>query len=167
MSDVFPDRSMAFREKIEWMIETEGWAVVPVAPRLDLEPAFPGYTYTVGLETSFGFPEVIVFGLKPADARGLLGMVVALLRDGVDVPVGPLFSGLLDNELRSALLPVALEDWGPLFEAGADWYGASPFRVVQLAYPDPNGWMPWEPGFDVHRRLSQPVIGALDADPPA
>jgi hypothetical protein len=157
---------MAFREKIEWMIETEGWAVVPVAPRLDLEPAFPGYTYTVGLETSFAFPEVIVFGLKPADARGLLGMVVALLRDGVDVPVGPLFSGLLDNELRSALLPVALEDWGALFEAGADWYGASRFRVVQLAYPDPTGWMPWERGFDAHRRLSPPVIGSLAPAPP-
>ena len=96
-----------------------------------------------------------------------LAWSVVLLRDGVHVPVGPLFSGLLDNDVRFSLLPVTLDDWGPLFEAGADWYGASPFRVVQLAYPDPDGWMPWEPGFDVHRRLSQPVIGALDAGPPA
>jgi hypothetical protein len=162
--DAFPDRAMPFREKIDWMIESQGWAVVPVPPRLDLDPPFPGYTYTVGLEPSFGFPEVIVFGLKPADARGLLGMVVALLRDGVEIPVGPLFAGLLDNDLRSALLPVDLGDWGPLFAAGQDWYGATPFRVVQLAYPDPNGWLPWEPGFDMARRLSQPVIGTVEED---
>ena len=104
---------------------------------------------------------VVVFGLKPADSRGLLAMVVDLLRDGVDVPIGPLFAGLLDNDLRSAMLPVAIDEWAALFEAGTDWYGATPFRVVQLAYPDPNGWMPWEPGFDRHRALSQPVIGSL------
>ncbi len=162
MSDVFPDRSMEFRDKIEWMIETEGWAVVPVAARFDVEPPFPGYTYTVGLETSFGFPEVLVFGLKPADSRGLLAMVVELLRDGVAIPVGSVFTGLLDNDLRSALLPVAVDEWAPLFLAGADWYRSAPFRVVQLAYPDPAGWMPWELGFDQLRIRSQPVIGSVD-----
>ena len=160
--DAFPDRSMAFGEKIDWMVESQGWAVVPVAARLDLQPPFPGYTYTVGLELRFAFPEVVVFGLKPSDSRGLLGLVVDLLRGGVEVPVGPLFAGLLDNDLRSALLPVALDEWAPIFEAATDWYGARAFRVVQLAYPDPNGWMPWEPGFDTHRLLSQPVIGSLE-----
>lgn len=162
MSDVFPDRSMELKDKIAWMIETQGWAVVPIPAQLDVEPPFPGYTYTIGLETTFGFAEVVVFGLKPADARGLLGMVVDLLRDGVEVPVGPLFAGLLDNGLRSALLPLEDQEWAPLFVEATDWYHGGPYRLVQLAYPDPDGWMPWEPGFDRHRALSQPVIGSLD-----
>ena len=119
MSDVFPDRSMAFREKIEWMIETEGWAVVPgAAPASTSNRPSPATPTPSGSRRSFGFPEVVVFGLKPADARGLLGLVVALLRDGIDIPVGALFSGLLDNELRSALLPVALEEWGDAVRGG-------------------------------------------------
>jgi hypothetical protein len=161
VSDAFPDRSMAFREKLEWMVETQGWAVVPVPAVLDAERPSPGYTYTVALETAFGFPEVVVFGLKPSDARGLLGMVVDLLRDGVEIPVGTLFTGLLDHELRAALLPVDVDEWAELFAGGEEWYGTSEFRVVQLAYPDPNGWMPWESGFDQHRVRSQPVIGSL------
>jgi hypothetical protein len=161
MTDPFIGRDMALREKIEWMIETQGWAVVPVPPRLDDDPPQAGYTYTIGLETSFTFPEVVVFGLKPADARGLLAMLVQLLRDGVEIPVGALFTGLLDHDFRSALLPVPPGEWD-LFAAAEEWYGSAGFRLVQLAYPDPNGWMPWEPGFDTHRLRSQPVIGALD-----
>ena len=78
------------------------------------------------------------------------------------VPVGHLFAGLLDNGLRSALLPLEGDEWKVLFGAATDWYGDAPYRLVQLAYPDPDGWMPWEPGFDPHRALSQPVIGSLE-----
>jgi hypothetical protein len=33
--------------------------------------------------------------------------------------------------------------------------------VVQLLYPDRNGFMPYETGFDQRMRLAQPVIGEL------
>ncbi len=38
-----------------------------------------------------------------------------------------------------------------------DW----PFDVVQLVYPDPNGFLPYEAGFDQRRVVSQPVIGSV------
>ena len=46
--------------------------------------------------------------------------------------------------------------------AAAAFYGAVPFRVVQLAWPDRRGWMPWEVGFEQRLMLAQPVIGSLD-----
>ena len=57
-----PDRSMAHREKIEWMIESAGWAFEAVAAHVDSVPPAPPRGYTVGLEDRFGFPEVAVFG---------------------------------------------------------------------------------------------------------
>jgi len=85
-----------------------------------------------------------------------------LLRGGTEIPVGPLFQGLLDNDLRSALLPVDMEEYGELFVAATDWYEGAPYRVAQLAWPDRNGWLPWESGFDHRLLMAQPVIGALD-----
>jgi hypothetical protein len=160
MSDeVFPDRSMEHDDKILWMVETFGWALESVLPRPDLTPPSPAYAYTVGLEKLFGFPEVAVFGLTPVAARGLVGLVVDLLRGGTEIPIGALFTGLLDNDLRSALLEVDVDEHGDLFATANHWYAGEPYRVVQLAWPDRNGWLPWEPGFDARLRYAEPLIG--------
>jgi hypothetical protein len=161
MSDeVFPDRSMERDDKILWMVETHGWAMEAVMPRPDLQPPAPAYAYTVGLEQLVGFPEVAVFGLTPAAARGLLGLVVDLLQGGTEIPIGSLFTGLLDNDLRSALIEVDIEEHGDLFATAVHWYRGEPFRLVQLAWPDRNGWLPWESGFDKRLRYAEPLLGA-------
>jgi hypothetical protein len=159
MADVFPDRAMEHRDKIAWMIETQGWALEPVPA----QPPRPGYAYTIGLITTFNFPELVIFGLRPVNAKGLAELVVEFLADGVALPVGPLFTGLLDNGLRSALLPLDVEEHLDLFEGAVSWYGSSDFPMVQLAWPDRNGWMPWESGFDHRLLLAQPMVGSLDA----
>jgi hypothetical protein len=162
MADAFPDRSMELREKIAWMVESNGWALVPVPARTDLDPPIPGYAYTVGFESSYSFPEVVVFGLTPPAARGLLGLVVEFLEQGSELPVNALFVGLLDNGLRSAFLPVDLDEFGDLFADATEWHRGAGYRMVQLAWPDRNGWMPWEHGFDHRLLLAQPVIGTLE-----
>lgn len=160
--DVFPDRSMEHRDKIAWMIETRGWAIEPVAADPDAAPPRGAFAYTIGLESTFGFPEVVVFGLTPVAASGLLGEVVDLLRSGTQLPVGALFVGLLDNDLRCALLPVDVTEHLELFETASAWHRRTTFGVVQLVWPDRNGWMPWESGFDARMRFAQPVIGTFD-----
>jgi hypothetical protein len=162
MADVFPDRSMELRDKIAWMVEDNGWALIPVPACPDLDPPIPGYAYTVGLETTYDFPEVVLFGLTPPASRGLAGLVVDLLASGTELPVGPLFTGLLDNDLRSALLPVDVAENGVLFTEATEFHRGLDYRVVQLAWPDRNGWLPWESGFDHRLLLAQPVIGSLD-----
>ena len=160
--DVFPDRSMALRDKIAWMVETSGWALEPVAAQPELDPPIPGYSYTIGFEQAYGFPEVCVVGLTPVASRGLVGLVADLLAGGTDIPIGDMFTGLYDGGLRSALLPVDVAACASLFESATAWYGGLDYRVVQLAWPDRNGWMPWEPGFDRRVALAQLVLG----DPP-
>lgn len=158
MSDL-PDFKIPHAEKIEWMIETHGWAMEPVAARTDTDPPIAGYVYTIGFPEAFGFPDVVLFGLQPVAARGLFDMIADLLRGGTEIPVGNELTGLFDNDLRCVFAPVDMAVMSELFTTGVAWRRGAPFEVVQLLWPDRNGFLPTEPGFDRRLALAQPVIG--------
>jgi hypothetical protein len=162
MSSELPDFRIPHAEKIEWMIETSGWALEPVSAQVDTDPPRPGYAYTIGFPASFGFPEVIVFGLTPVAVRGLIDLVADLLRGGTEIPIGVELVGLFDNELRCLFAPVDCEIWADLVGTAIAWYRGGPFDMVQLLWPDRNGFLPTEAGFDQRVRAAQPVIGSLD-----
>jgi len=148
-------------EKIEWMIETNGWALEPVAARPDDDPPMPGYCYTIGLPTAHEFPEVVVFGLTPVATRGLLDLVVEQLAGGVVIPVDTTLVGLFDNDLRCVFATVEVDRHAEAFATGVAWHGSADFPMVQLLWPDRNGWLPHESGFDARVRAAQPVIGRI------
>ena len=148
-------------EKIEWMIETHGWAMEPVAARPDTDPPVAGYVYTIGYPEAFGFPEVLVFGLTPSAARGLFDMIAELLRGGTEIPVGVELTGLFDNELRSVFAPLDDEAVHVLLGTAVAWRKGAPFAAVQLLWPDRNGFLPTEPGFDRRLVHAQPVVGRV------
>ncbi len=159
MSYDLPDFHIPHAEKIEWMIETNGWALEPVLPRADLEPPIPGYAYTIGFPAMFGFPEVLVFGLTPVASNGVIGLVADMLRGGTEIPIGVELVGLFDNDLRCVFAPVDLGEWGAFTEVATAWYRGADYQVVQLLWPDRNGFLPTEVGFDQRVRSAQPVIG--------
>ena len=111
MTAEFPDFHIPHAEKIEWMIETDGFAVEVVAPDAAVDPPRAGYTYTVGFPDHVGFPDVVVFGLTPVAARGLIGLVGDTLAAGTEIPIGAEVVGLLDNELRCCFAPIDLGEW--------------------------------------------------------
>ncbi|HEX7131195.1 MAG TPA: DUF4262 domain-containing protein [Iamia sp.] len=165
--DVFPDRDMSHRDKIEFMLEREGWALDAVPARTDTDPPIPRYAYTVGFDDRFGFPELCLFGLAPVACRGLFGLVADALAGGTELPVGAPFIGLLDGGQPCALLPVDAPSCVGMFPSLAEHRrlaGAAEddFRMVQLAWPDPAGVLPWEPGFAPDLAPVQLLL----ADPP-
>ncbi|HEU5150675.1 MAG TPA: DUF4262 domain-containing protein [Iamia sp.] len=165
--DVFPDRDMSHRDKIEFMLEREGWALDAVPARTDTDPPLPRYAYTVGFEDRFDFPELCLFGLAPVACRGLFGLVADALAGGTELPVGAPFIGLLDGGQPCALLPVDAPSSVALFPALAEHHrlagaDAADFRMVQLAWPDPAGNLPWEPAFAPDLAPVQLLL----ADPP-
>ena len=127
MTAELPDFSIPHQEKIDWMVETNGWALEAVGPDSESDPPRPGYAYTVGFPEAFGFPEVAIFGLQPVAANGLLGFVADCLRGGTEIPLGVEVIGLLDGELRCMFAPVDLEVWGELFGICAAWRRGGPF----------------------------------------
>lgn len=161
MTADLPDFRIPHAEKIEWMIETSGWALEPVPAQVDTDPPVPGYSYTIGFPASFGFPEVLVFGLTPVAVRGLIDLVADLLRGGTEIPIGVELVGLFDNDLRCVFARVDRDTWGELVDTAVAWYRGGPFEMVQLLWPDRNGFLPTEAGFDQRVRAAQPVIGSV------
>lgn len=155
-----PDFHIPHAEKIEWMIETNGWAIEPVPARTDVSPPVPGYSYTIGFPDLVQFSDVVLFGLTPVASRGLLDLVVEVAGGGTEIPLGVPVVGLLDNDLRCVFAPVDLTVWGDLFTTATAWYRGAPYSMVQLLWPDRNGFLPYEPGFDQRMSTAQPVIGA-------
>lgn len=161
MSDALPDFHIPHAEKIEWMIETNGWALEPVPAQLGVDPPVPPYAYTIGFPATFGFPDVLVFGLTPIATNGLVELVADLLRGGTEIPIGVELVGLFDNDLRSVFAPIDLDRWGHLVQVASAWYRGAPHEVVQLLWPDRNGFLPTEPGFDRRVVAAQPVVGTV------
>ena len=155
-----PDFHIPHAEKIEWMVETHGWAMEPVAARPDTDPPVAGYVYTIGYPEAFGFPEVLVFGLTPSAARGLFDMIADLLRGGTQIPLGVELTGLFDGELRCVFAPVDAEVIAVLLGTAVAWRRGAAFDAVQLLWPDRNGFLPTEAGFDRRLSLAQPVVAS-------
>ena len=156
-----PDFDIPHAEKIAWMIETTGWALEPVPADTATEPPTPGYAYSIGLPAAVEFPEVAVFGLTPVAANGLVTLTADARRGGTEIPLGVELVGLLDNDLRCMFAPIDLDRWGPWFATAAAWYRGERFEIVQLLYPDRNGFLPYEAGFEQRMTLAQPVIGTV------
>jgi len=155
--------AMDAAEKIEWMIETAGWALESIAADAEHDPPTPAYAYSVGMMAAVGFPDVAIFGLTPVAANGLVTLVADACRGGTEIPLGVELVGLLDNELRCMFAPIQLGVWGPYFLTASSWYGGQDFEMVQLMYPDRNGFLPYEAGYEQRMRFAQPVIGSLPA----
>ncbi|MFN3254117.1 MAG: DUF4262 domain-containing protein [Ilumatobacter sp.] len=156
-----PDFHIPHAEKIEWMIETNGWALEPVPADPEATPPTPAYAYSIGLPDAVDFPDVAVFGLTPVASNGLVGLVADACRGGTDIPLGVELVGLLDNDLRCVFAPIDLDRWGAWFATATAWYRGDLKPMVQLLYPDRNGFLPYETGFEQRLVHAQPVIGTL------
>lgn len=150
--DPFPDRDMSHRDKVEFMLEREGWAMDAVPAGGEADAPIPRYAYTIGFEDRFAFPEVCIFGLSPVACRGLFDLLAEALAGGTELPVGAAFVGLLDDGQPCALLPVDPTASVGLFPSLAEHHQlagqpADAYTMVQLAWPDPAGALPWEDAF--------------------
>lgn len=152
-----PDFHIPHAEKIDWMVGARGWAIEPVAPSTD--PPSPAYAYTIGFPERFGFPEVVVVGLTPSAANGLVELVADALAGGAEVPTGVDLVGLLDNDLRCRFVEIAAEDVPNLLPTAVAWRRGAPCAAVQMLWPDRNGFLPGEAGFDRRLTMAQPVLG--------
>ncbi len=108
----------------------------------DEEPAF---AYTIGL-FGLGHPELVVVGLEPEEAHGLLGRVADLVTDGRDLVAGEVLAWADGG-------PVVVEE---LSNAGEVVLGANRFyqrppevsvSAYQLTWAHPDGGFPWDAGY--------------------
>ncbi len=148
---------MEHMEKLQWMLDTNGWGIEPVKPITGDSPR-AGYSYTFGLKSLIGYPDLAIFGLAPAAARGLLDLIITHLRSGGELPVGQPFNGLLDNDLVSVLLDVELPRHAALFPTLPLIYKNNEWQVRQFIWPDRSGALPWDDTWPEALRFAQPIL---------
>jgi hypothetical protein len=128
-------------------IEEFGWHVTCVGPAVDSDDPEEWFAYTVGLSKSFGWPELICFGLDLQVMAGLLNDAVEECRARGIAPS----AGLVLNDVINGF-PARLELPQPMADEyvnSARWLarrqGLS-LSVLQLLWPDKSGRFPDELG---------------------
>lgn len=124
-----PDFHIPHAEKIEWMIETSGWAYESVPASGDTHPPTPSYGYSIGLPDLAGYPDIAIFGLTPAAGHGLLQMLVGLLVGGTELPIGPELVGVLTTTCAAGLRPSMPMPWNVGWQPRWRGIGVSPVQL--------------------------------------
>jgi hypothetical protein len=159
-------------------VQRHGWTAIYVG---DYE-SVPTWAYTIGLHTSLGTPEIVVFDVPMATANGLFHEIYNDLKSGTlslcdrepwrpESGANPLVwrrvheSRLYDGDPENPWLGLA-EDYAGVFapERG-------PISAFQLAISDHDGHLPWEAQYNEslrprQRELYLPLDEAVAAHPP-
>ncbi|HEX8425035.1 DUF4262 domain-containing protein [Hymenobacter sp.] len=117
----------------------------------------PSFSYTIGLFKSYGYPELICFGLSLDLLHSVLWSGKELLDKypAPDQSLGyPDFLG--DYDVRLLTVDKA---WYKDYFGYAKWfYGNWNFPALQIVWPDKQALFPWEEGFNPNWKFGQPLL---------
>jgi hypothetical protein len=125
------------------------------------DPLHPPWTYTIGLWTSFGHPELAMFGIDGNQATLLLHLMAERVLKGERFEAGTSHGGVLDE--HPVRLAVVRPEWyAPYFGMAIDWY-MEEFPILQVLLPDRRGRFPEDPASEF--RHTQPLLASGDPWP--
>ena len=157
------------RSAILGNIDQHGWHIAGVNE--DTRNGFPQYAYTVGFGDTLNHAEVIVIGLSHESAGMLLNAVGERIRQHGQLEIDTRYTDLLSNGLGLSFVEAA-EDRARDLMRLANWYYEAAsrqtdtrYRVLQLVWPDSDGLLPWEPGYDTRFNDLQPVLRDVQQPP--
>lgn len=117
--------------------------------------AGPPFAYTVGL---FGLhhPELLIFGVSPETAAGVLNALGERIRSGADLMPGAMITF---DDWPHRVIPEQLPNPGEIAFTANRYYDRpddNPVPVLQLTYDDPAGRFPWDPGYAAPQAQPRP-----------
>ena len=108
------------------------------------------YSYTVGMWQTWAHPELVIAGIDPAIAKGLLDNAVTLVEQGQDLTDGIDRDEIAEGfAARFRLVTRTVAS----FAVSDRFYGGMSAPRLQLIWPDPSGRWPGEAG--VRRRYER------------
>lgn len=143
-------------------VQKNGWFLVNYAPTSGSDDPDELFSYTVGLNKTAGWPEIIAVGLAPNVAFKLISdLIGACWEKGQRPESGMIANGLVKN------MPVELVNFDhseSRYFHFADWHAQhsavqKPARL-QLLWPDRNGVLPNDPACDPDIRAMQRMTDA-------
>jgi hypothetical protein len=117
----------------------------------------PTFAYTIGLYKTYGYPELICFGLPQNLLHSVLWSGKELL-DKQPVPDQALGYPNFISDYDVRLLPVD-KAWHKYYFGYGIWFNKSQdFPALQIVWPDKKGLFPWEEEFNPHWKAGQPLL---------
>jgi Domain of unknown function (DUF4262) len=119
----------------------------------------PSFSYTIGLYKSYAHPELIVFGLPPATAAGLLRDIALKAREGTPFNLSePTDKLLADCDVLFVEVPKSA--FAQYALSAVRYYGEEEFPSFQVVWPSAfDGHYPWDSDADPEFVAIQPVLG--------
>ncbi|HIE22588.1 MAG TPA: DUF4262 domain-containing protein [Acidimicrobiia bacterium] len=143
-------------------IRTHGWFIQYVFDGECFHPGCDGgdsgeppFAYTVGL---FGLdhPELLIFGLPPETASGVLNTLGGRIRNGEDLIPGQLITF---ESWPHRIIPEVVPNPGEIVLEANRFYqrpDEASVPVLQLSYDDLRGRFPWEEGYSAPTMQPRP-----------
>ena len=154
-----PDSEGDYDDRLMENVDEVGWHYVVVSG----DDEGPGFVFTIGLFQNREHPELIVVGLPPETANGLLDILMLKIF-GENERIEP-FRRYDDvaKGLALVFVPVGVEHYRDYLGYANWYYGAlpKPYPALQLVWPDKGGRFPWEEGYDRAFDALQPVLAEL------
>ncbi len=107
------------------------------------EEELPPFSYSIGLATTYEKPDLCVIGLKEPMAKFVINEYALMLRDGVDIGLGNMYSGFLEGFVV-CFERVAGKHYREYFGWSIWYYKERNFEMLQLIYPTTSGLYPWD-----------------------
>jgi hypothetical protein len=155
MSMTSEERRAANDKRIANDIATYGCHVISV---FDPEDKHPAFSYSVGIQKTSGFPEVIVIGVRSDLGHAMINEYNDQISKGVRFKRGVQYEGFLEgfNIYVEPAKPELLSE----YTLGCDrFYKAEPYSAVQLIYPTISGVWPWQKSASKWFQANQPILG--------
>lgn len=159
----------AFVGTIRDYMRNPGWAVQGVAPSIHDEPGSDHWVYTIGLWENYGHPEILIVNMGVRAGHQLLNELGARVRDDGErfEPGEPRLDVLQAADAGEPLgvstpvkfVTVDRRNYRPWFNVARQIYNSSAFEAIQMLWPDREGRLPDEPGYD-GEKFPQPVLAA-------
>jgi len=134
-------------------IATYGWHVMNVFEAKDSPP----FSYTIGLQHSYGHPELIILGLPDNVAHPTLNIAGEAIKKGRRYLAGEVSDEFLEG-YGITFRAVPLRHYPPFLGLARWFYEGDTFSTLQLVYPDRSGRWPWDPTVSAGFRDAQPVL---------
>lgn len=134
-------------------VKGHGWHVIGVAE----DEEGPAFAYSIGLQHTFGHPEVIVFGLDVRLMHQMLNGIGEQIRSGQRFEHLDEASDVLDG-FNVAFRSVDEKHFQEYLGYARWFYQGDDFPVLQCIWPDGQGRFPWHPEFPKALTTRQPVL---------
>ncbi|MBB6048811.1 hypothetical protein HNQ39_000573 [Armatimonas rosea] len=145
--------SANFDQEILEKIASFGCSVVHIPAEDDLPP----FSFSVGITKTVAAPELIVIGLRQELAHVLINDYYEHLRGGETFRAGERYAGFLEG-FDVVMARVAESFYEEYLGYNLGFYEGANFEVLQLIYPNTQGFWPWEAEADAWFRARQPLL---------